>query len=224
MKTDINETDNIKSIQQIKEKLLKEIIKNFYCKHDDVLSVKELRDLKQNILNCKYLAVNNLNRDFISTKGFSLVFKASGIEQVKKQFPFFNKYLELALDPYCNAFYLNPLLMNSDTSRVDSHIDRSLRSYLKTIETPLIVSVMYVEVPENIIGGELVLSHNKKNVGQIKPKENTLVYFQGHLTHSVNQMKVNSNRLSLVCEQYRLEEDELRSIPEFKIESRKLKY
>jgi hypothetical protein len=69
-------------------------------------------------------------------------------------------------------------------------------------------------------GGELVLRSHKRQLGQIKPQFNTLVYFQGDLTHSVNAVKTPGNRLSLVCEQYSLSETELQEIPEFTVESR----
>ncbi|MGL5033898.1 MAG: 2OG-Fe(II) oxygenase, partial [Microcystaceae cyanobacterium] len=118
-----------------------------------------------------------------------------------------------------NAFYLNPLLLKIG-SQVDPHIDRSLRSYCKTIEPPLQVSVLYVEVPEDLIGGELILRSRKRQVGKIKPQINNLVYFQGDLTHSVNPVTRGGMRLSLVCEQYHLEEAQLGEIPEFKLESR----
>jgi hypothetical protein len=198
-------------------------LKSFYSCKTEAFPVKYLDDLQKNIMACKYLAVNNLNRDFVATKGFSIVFKKTAIEMVKKQFPYFDQYIDTALDPYCNAFYLNPLLL-SYNSRVDPHIDRSLRSYLKTIDTPLTVSVLYIQIPENFSGGELVLTNRKKRVGEIKPVVNTLLYFQGNLTHSVNRMDSKGNRLSLVCEQYCLDDDELEQIPEFTIESRKLKY
>jgi predicted 2-oxoglutarate/Fe(II)-dependent dioxygenase YbiX len=168
---------------------------------------------------CPYFAVNNLNRDFVGTKGFSVVFRRSHIPTVEQKFPYFKPYLDLALRPNCNAFYLNPLLLK-EGSRVDPHIDRSLRSYCKTIEPPMYVSVLYVRVPENMEGGELVLKAYKRQLGQIKPQMNTLVYFQGDLTHSVNAVKTPGNRLSLVCEQYSLSDDELLEIPEFTIESR----
>jgi len=196
---------------------------SFYSIQNNVFPIKYLNELQKSIMACKYLAVNNLNRDFIGTRGFSIVFRRSAIEKVIKQFPYFNKYLEIALEPDCNAFYLNPLLLNLN-SRVDPHIDRSLRSYLKSIEPPFRVSVLYIQVPENFNGGELVLACKKKFVGKIKPLENTMLYFQGHLTHSVNRMENSGNRLSLVCEQYCLEEEQLQEIPEFTIESRKLKY
>jgi len=35
-----------------------------------------------------YFAVNNLNRDFVGTKGFSVVFQRSGIGEVERRFPF----------------------------------------------------------------------------------------------------------------------------------------
>lgn len=191
----------------------------YYSQHPDAFAIAYLNNLRGEILKCPYFAVNNLNRDFIGTKGFSVVFQHSQLERVKRQFPFFRPYLEKALKPTCNAFYLNPLMLQ-EGSRVDPHIDRSLRSYCKTIEPPVVVSVLYVQVPPTLEGGELILRRQKQQVGQIKPKVNTLLYFQGDLTHSVNAVKTKGNRLSLVCEQYSLSEDQLQDIPEFVVESR----
>ncbi len=183
-----------------------------------------LNDLWGEIHACSYFAVNNLNRDFVGTKGFSVVFQKSHIAQVEQKFPYFKPYLDLALQTNCNAFYLiNPLLLK-EGSRVDPHIDRSLRSYCKTIEPPLVVSVLYVRVPPDMQGGELVLKSHKRQLGQIKPQMNTLLHFQGDLTHSVNAVQTPGNRLSLVCEQYSLNEVELAEIPEFTIESRVAQY
>ena len=151
-----------------------------------------------------------------------MVFQRSHLETVTEKFPFFKPYLDLALEPDCNAFYLNPLLLQ-EGSRVDPHIDRSLRSYCKTINPPDSVSVLYVQVPSALQGGELVLRDHKRQVGQVKPQVNLLIHFQGDLTHSVNAVKVPGTRLSLVCEQYNLDESELREIPEFTIESRVVK-
>ena len=191
----------------------------YYRQYEDVFPPRYLRKLREAILACPYLAVNNLNRDFIGTKGFSIVFQRSHLPTVERQFPYFKPYLERALDPDCNAFYLNPLLLRQG-SRVDPHIDRSLRSYCKTIQPPAIVSVLYIQVPANLQGGELVLRNRKQQVGVISPHPNTLVCFQGDLTHSVNAYQVAGDRLSLVCEQYCLDDSELRDIPEFTIESR----
>ncbi|MBR8833742.1 MAG: 2OG-Fe(II) oxygenase [Stigonema ocellatum SAG 48.90 = DSM 106950] len=191
----------------------------YYHQQANAFPCTYLSDLSGEIRACSYFAINNLNRDFVNTKGFSVVFQRSQLGQVEQQFPFFKLYLNLALQPTCNAFYLNPLLLK-EGSRVDPHIDRSLRSYVKTIEPPAIVSVLYVQVPSEMKGGELVLHNRKRQVGQIQPQMNTLLYFQGDLTHSVNPVITPGVRLSLICEQYSLSEAELQEIPEFTVESR----
>jgi hypothetical protein len=194
-------------------------LSNYYSQQPNAFSITDLNNLRGGILACSYLTINNLNRDFIGTKGFSVVFQRSGLGEVERRFPFFKPYLEQALQPTCNAFYLNPLLLK-EGSRVDPHIDRSLRSYYKTVEPPVVVSVLYVQVPPHLQGGELVLRRHKQQVGQIKPQVNTLLYFQGDLTHSVNAVKTTGTRLSLVCEQYSLSETVLQEIPAFTVESR----
>jgi hypothetical protein len=195
---------------------------SYFHQQVNVFPAAYLNVLRGGILACPYFAVNNLNRDFVGTKGFSVVFQRSGLMAVEQQFPFFKPYLDRALQPTCNAFYLNPLLLKTG-SRVDPHIDRSLRSYCKTIDPPDVVSVLYVQVPPDLDGGELVLRCNKQWVGQVKPQVNTLLYFQGDLTHSVNAVVSSGTRLSLVCEQYNLSPSELQDIPEFTIESRVVK-
>jgi predicted 2-oxoglutarate/Fe(II)-dependent dioxygenase YbiX len=191
----------------------------YYQKQSQTFSEKYLSDLKGQIFACPYFAVNNLNRDFVNTKGFSVVFRRSHLTTVIQKFPYFQSYLEQALNADCNAFYLNPLLLKNG-SRVDPHIDRSLRSYCKTIDPPSLVSVLYVAVPSDLVGGELILRNHKQKVGEIKPRANLLVTFQGDLTHSINPVTASGDRLSLVCEQYNLESEQLRGIPEFRLESR----
>ena len=191
----------------------------YYHQQPSCFPSNYLNDLWGEIQACPYFTTNNLNRDFVGTKGFSVVFQRTGIAEVEQKFPFFKPYLNLALRSECNAFYLNPLLLTAG-SRVDPHIDRSLRSYCKTIQPPAIVSVLYVQLPPEMQGGELVLRCDKRQVGQIKPQVNTLLYFQGNLTHSVNPVQTPGKRLSLVCEQYSLSESELREIPKFIVESR----
>ncbi|MBD1913912.1 MULTISPECIES: 2OG-Fe(II) oxygenase [unclassified Leptolyngbya] len=191
----------------------------YYRQQANVFPEGYLTTLRGEVSACSYFATNNLNRDFVSTKGFSVVFLRSHIPEVERRFPYFKPYLDQALLPDCNAFYLNPLQLTQG-SRVDPHIDRSLRSYCKTIDPPQVVSVLYVTVPSNLQGGELVLQRDRQSIAQIKPRPNTLLYFQGDLTHSVNAVTSSGSRLSLVCEQYHLSDTELHQIPAFTIESR----
>ncbi len=195
---------------------------NYFQQDHQVFPQSYLQQLKGEILASPYFAVNNLNRDFIKTKGFSLVFRRSHLSLVEQKFPYFKLYLDRAMAPDCNAFYLNPLLLKAG-SQVDPHVDRSLRSYCKIIDPPLVVSVLYIDIPPDLVGGELVLRSGKRQVGKIKPQVNTLLLFQGDLTHSVDPVTVGKCRLSLVCEQYYLDPLELLEIPEFLLESRAIK-
>jgi len=178
-----------------------------------------LLGLRKHIRASKYFAVNTLNRDFVGTRGFSVVFRRTSIGRVESEFPFFKPYLDRAVDADCNAFYLNPLQLGAG-SRVDPHIDRSLMTYYAEIDPPLKVSVLYVEIPPAMRGGDLVLARRKKHLGRITPAENTLVVFDGDLIHSVDRVDSDGVRLSLVCEQYRLTDEEMEKIPEFVVESR----
>lgn len=192
---------------------------SYYHQYPQAFSQIYLSELQGQILACPYFAVNNLNRDFIGTKGFSIVFQRSHLADVTQRFPYFKLYLDRVVQQECNAFYLNPLLLGLG-SQVNPHIDRSLRSYCKTIAPPVVVSVLYVEVPTDLEGGELVLRSHNRQIGQIRPQTNTLLFFQGDLLHSVNPVASQGIRLSLVCEQYNLDEAQLREIPEFQLESR----
>ncbi|MBG0742047.1 MAG: 2OG-Fe(II) oxygenase [Cylindrospermopsis raciborskii KL1] len=194
----------------------------YYQAQNNIFPSSYLKDLGGEIHASPYFTTNNLNREFIQTKGFSVVFQRQGIKTVQEKFPFFKPYLDLVLQSNCNAFYLNPLLLQ-EGSRVDPHIDRSLRSYCKTIEPPSLVTVLYVRVPENMEGGELVLKSNNRQIGKIKPQTNLLVYFQGNLTHSINSVKTPGNRLSLVCEQYDLTDREIEDVPMHSVESRAIR-
>lgn len=182
-----------------------------------------LRTLRRQVLACRWFTTNTLNRDFVGTRGFSVVFRREALARVVREFPYFEPYLARALRPDCNAFYLNPLHLALG-SRVDPHIDRSLRSYLAEVVPPVAVSVLYVEVPPEMRGGALVLRRGKKQLGRVTPAEGTLVVFDGDLTHGVERVETDGARLSLVCEQYRLRPDELERIPEYVIESRAKTY
>jgi hypothetical protein len=187
-----------------------------YARKVNMFSVEYLKDLKSKIISSSYLAASHLSDRFTNTKGFSVVFKRSSIPEVVKQFPYFEPYLQVALKPACNAFYLNPLILQSG-SRVEPHVDCSLSDYGKVWTIPNLVSVLYVYVPEDLQGGELILENNDRQIAQITPQFNTLLYFIGSLLHSVNPVESAEPRISLICEQYNLDSNRLESIPEFEV-------
>ena len=198
---------------------LKEIFalpSRFYAKKSQVFPVEYLRYLKAAILNSPYLGSSQLSDNFTGTRGFSLIFKRSGIAKVIEEFPYLQPYIEIALKQSCNAFYLNPLVLELG-NEVQPHVDCSISSYDMVMTIPNLVSVLYVQVPEDIKGGELVLQNKERVLKVIPPEFNTLLYFLGNLTHSVKPFYSSQYRISLICEQYNLKPNKLKSIPEFEI-------
>jgi hypothetical protein len=182
-----------------------------------------LADVRHHVRKSPYLRANNLNRDFVGTRGFSVVFHRTALARVIEALPWSEPFLQKALRPDCNAFYFNPLELTQG-SHVAPHIDRSLRSYVLDIDPPLAVAVLYVDVPRPLRGGDLLLRRGKKFLGRITPEEGLLVTFDGDLEHAVERVDVPGKRLSLVCEQYELRDDELADVPEFVIESQQARY
>ncbi|MEQ9549602.1 MAG: 2OG-Fe(II) oxygenase [Coleofasciculus sp. G3-WIS-01] len=118
----------------------------------------------------------------------------------------------------CNTFYLNPLVLEGGTC-VEPHVDCSISLYSRKLTIPNLVSVLYVQVPHDLQGGELLLETGEDQVVQIQPQTNTMLFFRGNLEHSVNQVKSSQPRISVICEQYNLSETRLQQIPEFEIQS-----
>ncbi len=197
-----------------------EITQNkYYSLRSKTFNPNYLSSLEQEILASPYLAESTLSQHFAGTKGFSIVFWRSEIEMVARQFPFLQSYLKTALMPQCNVFYLNPLIVQS-RGCVQSHVDCSITEYCHQTIIPKVVSVLYIRVPSDMEGGELILTEKGSQIGKIQPQENTLLYFHGSLTHSVNHVRTSQSRISLVCEQYVCDSTQYHQIPKFKIESK----
>lgn len=190
----------------------------------DVLPQEELERLRQAILESPYLSDTTLNERFSGTRGFTVVFRRDGIEEVLKHFPEFGAYLFRVVDRSCNAFYLNPLIIRKG-ARVAPHRDQSLRSWVRPLEPgfPRKVSVLYVQKPEELQGGSLIL-HRRGPVTTFEPRPNLLVEFLGFLRHEVTEVQGQDDlpsRVSLVCEQYRVPPRILEAVPSFAVKSRR---
>lgn len=178
-----------------------------------------LAELETAILTSPLLGKNPLNQYFATTQGFSVVFRREGMADVIERFPAFAPYLVTALSPMANAFYLNPLVLPPG-ARVMRHADFSLRSYDPTTEPPAFVSVLYVQVPEDLEGGRLRLFQADDScIAEVTPQEGTLLYFRGDLRHDVTEVAAGSARISLVCEQYCLSPEALNQVPRLTVQT-----
>jgi hypothetical protein len=193
----------------------------YYSLRKNTFGSDYLKILEREIVASTYLADNQLSKNFTGTQGFSIIFHNSEIDKVIQEFRFFEPYIKTALSSKYNAFYLNPLVLQAGGS-VKPHVDCSLSGYCQTTVIPKAVSVLYVKVPSDLQGGELVLTSLPRKgaeVGRIAPQANTLLYFLGSLNHSVNKVTTSETRISLVCEQYNLSEIQLQKVPKFQIKS-----
>jgi len=179
------------------------------------------------VLESPWLAATTLNMRFASTWGFSVAFRREGLARLRKTFPDFQPYLDLVMEGDYNAFFLNPLVIFRGGS-VDAHVDCSLRSYTLPLEPPCPgkVSVYYAQIPEQLEGGQLLLSDGRgRELSRVTPLPNMLVQFDGDLMHRVTPFQgsgdadLQRSRISLVCEHYRLDPALLIRVPDFHLES-----
>lgn len=188
-----------------------------YRVETDALEQKELDALRLGLLHSPYLAESDLSNRFTGTYGFSIAFTREGIGKVCNAFPYLEPYLRHVLDERCNAFYVNPLMIHEGAG-VAAHADRTLLSFTlpQLVPYPMKTSVLYVDVPEHLEGGELVF-YLVAPIGRVVPRTNQLVEFMGNMRHAVMKVRKSGDqpRLSLVCEQYRLKPHLLELIPEF---------
>ena len=190
----------------------------------DFLQPAELALVRDEIVSSPYLGATTLNERFDTTLGFSVTFTRAGLSKVEKNWPAIFRYLGQVLDPKCNAFFLNPLVI-SRGSHVDAHIDCSLRAWTTPEDPPFPrkVSVFYVDVPHSVVGGDLLI-YRAGMARAIRPRINLLVEFLGSLRHEVSPLKesqADSPRISLVCEQYQMERDLLQLIPDFHLNTKR---
>lgn len=209
-----NATDILRSISILPSKqTVRTYARRFNC-----LPVDELTALAHKILRSPYLGISQLSEGFACTQGFSIIFRKEGIPTVIERFPELSTYLNAALKSSCNSFYLNILIL-TEGSCVTDHIDCSICEYFQELVSPRLVSVLYVQVPQDMQGGQLVLSLDSEEIAIVQPQENMLLHFLGYLTHRVQSVQTNQPRISIVCEQYNLKEEWLAQIPNFAIKS-----
>lgn len=83
---------------------------------------------------------------------------------------------------------------------------------------PKFVTVLYLHLPTEFNNGHLIIKNNNKYI-KIKPKVSKLIKFRGDTYHGVENILSTNNdfRVSLVLEHYKLSNDNLKQVPEFKI-------
>lgn len=188
-----------------------------------LLEAAELQRLAQGVLTSPYLATSDLDQGFEQTYGFSVLFQRNQVERFLLLLPSARPYFEKMLRPDCQVFLVNPLVIHEGAA-VAPHADKTLMSFLPSeakVPFPHRVSVLYLALPSDLEGGDLVFHRNALVKARFHPEVNTMVEFPGWLYHEVKPWsgKSRTPRVSLVCEQYRLKPGLLEQIPDFHLES-----
>ncbi len=182
----------------------------------NVFSPEYLGHLKHSVLNSPYLSKSSLSyQSFGQSVGFQLIATPDTLRTVCQFFPYIKPYLVKALRTDCNVYFINALLVPQG-AEIKMHLDSSIKKNL----WPFCVTVFYVQVDENMQGGELFLQKRpdqKEPDLLIKPKENAMITFKGNLFHGVLPMQSETMRVSLVCEQYQVPPDQLYQVPALQI-------
>jgi hypothetical protein len=199
-------------------------LQTFVHRTPEALPAPAIDAIREAILGSPLLGETNRSRQFSGTYGFSITFVREALGQVKDRFPAFAPFLDRALLPDCDAFLLNPLLIQNGRG-VAAHVDRSLEFYGAGIGCPQAVSVLYVQVPERLAGGELRLYHRGTRVAALAPLPRSLVTFRGDMAHEVVAVEagapvLSEARVSLVAEQYRVPPSVKARLPVFELRTR----
>ncbi len=199
-------------------------LQTFFHRTPEALPASAIDAMRAAILDSSLLGESNLTAQFSGTYGFSVTFRREARAEVTERFPAFAPFLEAALLPGCNAFLLNPLLVQNGRG-VEAHLDRSMTFYGAGVDGPVAVSVLYVQVPEQLAGGELRLYHRGKRVAALAPLPHSLVTFRGDMVHEVVAVEagapeLSAARISLVVEQYRVPEALLARVPAVELRTR----
>jgi hypothetical protein len=175
--------------------------------------------IRSGLLSSGLIGANHLPAAFQKTHGFGIRFRREALPQVRVILPCLEWFLARLLDPTDaatllgneaierapNAFALNVLLIPPGGGTA-LHLDKTLGV------SPRLVSVLYLQ-GHCSSGGQLYLIRRGIPAGVVNPRPGMLVHFRGDLMHGVSESVATTPRLSLVCEQFVLDEARLKRAP-----------
>jgi hypothetical protein len=184
------------------------------------------------------IRTNHLSDGFAGTRGFVIHFSGdAGVARFRSESKYncgdFNPlvpFFDAAVTPGTNGYVMNILVCdqgtNSSSVVVKQHVDNTLRH--KKPGTDFLahtVSVLYISVPKDMVGGQLELlgigeehHRNPNKVHEsIVPVEDFSATFRGDSYHQVRGYDTSTDtlRISLVLEQYKLSEEDSKFMIEY---------
>ena len=210
---------------------------------DDAVSADVVSGIAAGIQSSKLVGESQLVGGFVSTRGFGVACHRVAVDDAVGLAPFLAPFLGLALERSLrerarppslldrvgaalfddvNALYVNVLSVPPGGA-VERHTDATLGVVAGDPRAlvPRAVVVLYVDVPDDLVGGELRLFQGTASdpIATVAPKRGRLVAFDGRLSHEVTATKASRPRLSCVVELYRLPRARLALLPRLRVQS-----
>lgn len=180
---------------------------------------------------------SQLDHMFTESRGFGLAFTKHHVDEVRIAHPFLQAFVDEVCAPDAlattlttferlrrdsapapNAFYVNVLVVE-EGAHVGAHIDGTLGPMFGVDRlTPEAVSVQYLHVDDDEEGGQLLLFAGSQVLAELEPSTGMFVQFNGKARHGVRAS--DRRRVSLVCEQYVVDDELLACLPEPLLQSR----
>jgi hypothetical protein len=213
---------------------------------DDVAPLGiDIAALSTSIRNSRLLGESQLVGPFEATRGFGIACHLSAVEEALARVPWLRPFVALAVDDQhrralfspsflesfatavfgdLNALYVNVLAVPPGGA-VPRHIDSTLGTAADDprVITPRAVAVLYVDVPDDLVGGQLRLFAGDEVVATIEPRRGRFVLFRGNLGHEVAAVTSSSPRISVVAELYTLPRVRLVRLPRVRLQSQGFK-
>ena len=157
----------------------------------------------------------NLFAKIYDKYAISFIFRKDGVEDLLSENNYLKPFVDETVDTdMYNAFYLNALVIKNNNC-LSKHVDTTLSERVGHLTTAKKVSVLYLRVPDDMVGGQLNLYEGSK-MKRIRPETGKLISFPGETPHSVTYTFTDHERISLVLESYYFTEDEISKIPKYK--------
>jgi hypothetical protein len=212
---------------------------------DDVVGDEVVAGLRAAIASSKLTGTSQLDGGFAATRGFGVSCHVDAVADAVSRVPLVGPFVDVALDArllsrllrpnlveraaaaifgLVNALYLNVLVVPPGAG-VGRHVDATLgvATAGRGDDRPLpprAVVVLYVDVPDGIVGGELRLFAGDDVVAAVAPRTGRLVVFRGALGHEVTPVSTSTGaRVSCVAELYALPRRRLRRLPRVRLQS-----
>lgn len=213
---------------------------------DDVAAFGvDVAALSASIRGSRLLGESQLVGPFEATRGFGIACHLSALDEALARVPWLRPFVAMATDDQhrralfspsflesfatavfgdLNALYLNVLVVPPGGA-VERHIDSTLGTVADDprVITPRAVAVLYVDVPDDLVGGQLRLFAGDEVVATIDPRAGRFVLFRGSLGHEVTAVTSSTPRVSVVAELYSLPRVRLVRLPRVRLQSQGFK-